>query len=69
MDAEYRLQQQNEVQQPQEVVQVPILPNVTNICNGTFYIFVTFNQNILVGQVFEIILSQFFEEYVYNRLN
>jgi hypothetical protein len=32
--------------------QVPILPNVTNICNLHFFIFVTFNQYSLVGQVF-----------------
>jgi hypothetical protein len=33
-------------------VQVPILPKVTNICECTFYIFVTLNQYSLVGQVF-----------------
>jgi hypothetical protein len=48
--------------------QVPILSKFTHICNYvqifvtfTSYIFVTFNQSSLVGQVFSIILL--------NRLN
>jgi hypothetical protein len=37
---------------------------ITNIAHCTFYIFVTFIQQSLVGEVFVITLSQFFEEYL-----
>jgi hypothetical protein len=42
---------------------------LTNICNLRLRHFVPFNRDVLWDKFFATILSQFFEEYLLNRLN